>query len=82
MEWREERVKECGRERGEGELLVKNQGAWGKQGETAREARAEGDAIGVYPGGGGRDRGIKNALVAKALGKLLVVVVQNRKCKK
>lgn len=32
MEWREERVKECGRERGEGELLVKIKEPGGSRG--------------------------------------------------
>lgn len=46
----EGRVEECGRERGEGQLLVRIKEPGGSGGETAREARAKGDAIGVYPG--------------------------------
>lgn len=53
MEWREEREEwRSVEEKGQRENYWLKSRSRGKRGETAREARAKGGAIGVYPGGG------------------------------
>ncbi len=49
-------------EKGERDSYWLESRSQGQAGETAREARSKGDAIGVYPGGEGRGR-VRSAML-------------------